>query len=335
MGSAFDRFSGSSPPSAGAAKGTSFAELRRRYIAETQSAAGPEYAVEQEQGEVVAKNPSQDLRARFSGEKLSLERAEDKSGWSFSMSLTHFGRERAFEKAKKSTPSGEDNRVSYARNGTLTEWYLNGPLGIEQGFDVRTRPKGAGPLVLRLEYEGDLTAHAAEDGSQVVFHDKDGRVALGYSDVYALDATGRSLPSKVRAAEGVLEIEVDDRGAKYPVVVDPLLWSFQAKIVPPDQPTFFGMIVSLSGTRVAIAAAPDSYAVYLFTGSGPSWAFQAKINVLDIAGAQTPAEVNRARWPDTDYRHAVRLSARDSLRRGAGLVLQRHRLGTPGTTFCE
>ena len=50
------------------------------------------------------------------------------------------------------------NRVSYA-HGALTEWYANGPLGIEQGFDVAARPAAAaGPLTLSLALSGNLAA---------------------------------------------------------------------------------------------------------------------------------------------------------------------------------
>ena len=36
-------------------------------------------------------------------------------------------------------PKADANRVSYQRAG-LTEWYANGPLGLEQGFTIPRRP---------------------------------------------------------------------------------------------------------------------------------------------------------------------------------------------------
>ena len=36
-------------------------------------------------------------------------------------------------------PRAQANRVSYARAG-LSEWYVNGPLGLEQGFTIPRAP---------------------------------------------------------------------------------------------------------------------------------------------------------------------------------------------------
>src|SRR5215469_4242505 len=48
------------------------------------------------------------------------------------------------------------DEVVYAHAG-VSEWYANGPLGLEQGFTVRTAPasRHAGPLTLELRLSGD------------------------------------------------------------------------------------------------------------------------------------------------------------------------------------
>src|SRR5579863_1570157 len=55
------------------------------------------------------------------------------------------------------------NRVEYRRAG-ITEWYLNGPLGLEQGFTVEQPEKNSsGPLTVALALDGNMTAKVIED----------------------------------------------------------------------------------------------------------------------------------------------------------------------------
>src|SRR5437899_3792333 len=51
--------------------------------------------------------------------------------------------------ATSEAPSVSANRVTY-RRGTLSEWYLNGPLGLEQGFTVARAPAAHGRTTLTL-----------------------------------------------------------------------------------------------------------------------------------------------------------------------------------------
>jgi hypothetical protein len=57
------------------------------------------------------------------------------------------------------TPDASGNRVEYHR-GALTEWYVNGPLGLEQGFTLAQPPGGrtANPLTLAFALSGQLSA---------------------------------------------------------------------------------------------------------------------------------------------------------------------------------
>ena len=54
-------------------------------------------------------------------------------------------------------PTARANRVSY-RRGPLTEWYANGPLGLEQGFTLKAPSdrRRSGPLTLALSLSGSL-----------------------------------------------------------------------------------------------------------------------------------------------------------------------------------
>ena len=54
-------------------------------------------------------------------------------------------------------PQTQSNRVDMHREG-LEEWYMNGPLGVEQGFVLREAPTCPGPKTIRLAVDGDLMA---------------------------------------------------------------------------------------------------------------------------------------------------------------------------------
>ena len=49
-----------------------------------------------------------------------------------SLRLRATGYGRSLEPVAAAAPAAHANRVSY-RRGSLTEWYTNGPLGLEQG----------------------------------------------------------------------------------------------------------------------------------------------------------------------------------------------------------
>ncbi len=135
------------------------------------------------------------------------------------MTLSAYGYASSHQVVGFARPRASANRVSYA-HGALTEWYANGPLGIEQGFDVATRPgAGTGTLTLSLALSGDLAA-GLRDGSVLLT----GRgVALRYGGLVATDERGRVLHSWLGVAKGHVLIHIADRGATYPLRIDPLM----------------------------------------------------------------------------------------------------------------
>jgi hypothetical protein len=55
------------------------------------------------------------------------------------MALRGYGYGGALLSMSAAAPEASANRVEYRRR-TLTEWYLNGPIGMGQGFKVAKRP---------------------------------------------------------------------------------------------------------------------------------------------------------------------------------------------------
>jgi len=124
--------------------------------------------------------------------------------------------------ALAAVPAGEvvheDARVEIRRPG-LVEWFVNSDAGLEQGFTLDVRPEGVDGLALELALAG---ASASAQGEDLVFATKGRR--LRYGALHVVDATGRVLPARFAPASARrVRIEVDDAGALYPVVVDPLL----------------------------------------------------------------------------------------------------------------
>ena len=113
------------------------------------------------------------------------------------------------------------NRVSLDRRG-LTEWYAAGPLGIEQGFTLARRPAGeGGPVMLALRLAGEVRARQASSGTVLLTRPGAAGAALrsALGDRRARAAAPRDASSARRQARD----PVRDRGASYPLVIDPLI----------------------------------------------------------------------------------------------------------------
>ena len=111
------------------------------------------------------------------------------------------------------------HRVEIRRPG-IVEWYLNSAEGLEQGFTLAERPAGEGALVLEVAVAG---AQASLHGDAVVLDTTADR-RLRYGELLAIDARGTAVPARFAlSAPDRLRIVVDDAGAVYPLVIDPLL----------------------------------------------------------------------------------------------------------------
>jgi len=131
----------------------------------------------------------------------------------------------------------DGNRVEYRRDG-ITEWYINDDRGLEQGFTIDTPPaspdgraSGEG-LILEMSLDTDLIPLLSTDAQAIEFTlPGDNVVLLRYAELYVTDATGRELPAHFSLSDGgkvigeSIRIVIDDSGATYPLIVDPLVTS--------------------------------------------------------------------------------------------------------------
>ena len=162
-------------------------------------------------------NPANNFSAEFRPEGFCLSAGAD----DWRMSLREVGYGAAAQTLPAAQLSAHDNRVDYDY-GLIDEWYVNGPLGLQQGFTVRQRPtagsaSGGAPLTVTLGLEGDLHARASAAGDALTLTRPDGSTALSYGGLTAYDATGRVLTALLEVTsdggQEELLIHVADAGA--------------------------------------------------------------------------------------------------------------------------
>ncbi|HXB63599.1 MAG TPA: hypothetical protein VNV42_01870 [Solirubrobacteraceae bacterium] len=219
-----------------------------------------------------AHNPAQQLRVAFSRRGVTVASGEARLG----MALTAYGYASALMPlASTIAPRASGNRVNYRRR-SLTEWYVNGPLGLEQGFDVTARPtSGRGPLTLSLAISGNLSSRLQHDSVFLTGR----RVALRYDGLLVTDARGHTLRSWLQLLRGHVLIRIDDRGAAYPLRIDPFIQQAELSASNGAEGDQLGYSIAVSGSTI-VAGAPfhkvgtNLYqgAAYVFTPRSGKWA---------------------------------------------------------------
>ena len=163
-----------------------------------------------------ARNHNQNWLIRFDGHGFSVQ--PDEEVWNWGLELTSYGFDRA-ERALdgKATITVDKNRVSYAWDDTVEEWFVNDTRGLEHGFTINRRPDGEGErLQIQFAVRGGLRAEAVDDHA-VRFVNEAGESVINYTGFKVWDADGRALPALlVVPRRNQVRFIVDDRGAKYP-----------------------------------------------------------------------------------------------------------------------
>jgi hypothetical protein len=174
-------------------------------------------------------------------------------------------------------PLARRNRTLYRRWST-TEWYANGPFGVEQGFTVDRRPAGARSARLTLSFRLSGSLVARHVGSRIeLARTAHGPALLTYGDVRATDARGRALAARLDLKGKRVFLRVDDTAARYPVTIDPFIEQ-GSKLTEPGA-GYFGLSLALSSDgNTGIVGVPNDHgingALYVFTRSGSTWTQQ-------------------------------------------------------------
>jgi IPT/TIG domain/FG-GAP repeat len=222
-------------------------------------------------------NHAQHLRALFGREGVKLQSGAVEE----QLRLRAVGYGRSLTAVGDPVPRVESNRVVFARTG-LTEWYANGPLGLEQGFTIARAPSTyhTGALTLSMALSGNARAELISSGRGVKLSHAGS--SLRYAGLLAEDSRGRGLHTWLELNAGKLLLRVDVRGARYPLRIDPLVQ--QAKLQGSGEVGNgrFARSVALSayGNTALIGGPRDSGnrgTVWVFTRSGSTWTQQAKL----------------------------------------------------------
>ncbi len=241
-----------------------------------------------------------------------------------SLRLGAVGRSGSLVRVGVAAPTASGNRVTY-RRGSVEEWYLNGALGLEQGFTLSRRPAGAGSLTLAVRASGPLQPRRS--GAEVVFAGADGTAVARYGGLFAVDAAGTTLPTRLELAGRTLLLRVDDAGALYPLTVDPFI-QLGDKLTGGGETGSgqFGVSVALSadGSTALIGGYRDDGskgAAWIFTRSGAGWSQQG--GKLTGSGATGNAQFGGSVALSADGKTALVGGFLDAGGKGAGWVFTR------------
>jgi hypothetical protein len=217
---------------------------------------------------LTAFSPGQRVHAQFSRSGVVV----DSHGGEVGMRLGAVGYGERRTSVAAVAPTATANRVNYAHPG-ITEWYANGPLGLEQGFTVLRPPAGrqTGPLTLSIAISGAARAPLAPDAQSVLLGH-----GLRYGGLGATDARGRMLPSKLAVRGGLLLLSVDIRSARYPLRIDPFIQKGE-KVTGAEESgkAEFGLSIAISADgSTALVGGPEEGAAWVFTRSGSTWTQQ-------------------------------------------------------------
>ncbi|MDO8672411.1 MAG: FG-GAP repeat protein [Dehalococcoidia bacterium] len=239
--------------------------------------------------------------------------AAAEQAWTWGLALAGYGYESDMRPVPAATMSSGDNRLTYSRSDgsaapLLDEWYVNEERGLEQGFTLYQAPEVGGlyrsgqMVALDLRLRGDLVPTLIGNGGtgagqSIDFLAAGGGAGLRYGELQVEDATGRRLPSSLAfvslaGPDGqAIRILVDDAGAVYPLIVDPLVTTLMKKLLASDGAASdnFGWSVAIDGDTIVVGAHGKSGgqgAAYVFARDwlgANNWGEMKKLTASDGA----------------------------------------------------
>lgn len=223
-------------------------------------------------------NPQHQMKAEFKREGVSLKIRDSE----IDMELISFGRGDKLNKILPVNPQIDGVKLSY-QHEQVKHWFINSPMGLEQGFTVNKKLKGEGELAVKLKFDSLLRAQLKKQQLQFVNHH--GKTKLNYGQLVAFDSRGKSLVSRMQLASNELTITVDDEAAVYPIIIDPM-FSAETFLTASDGLTL-GYSVSISGDTLVVGRSTTlTGSVYVYQrnfGGKNNWGEVAKLTANDGA----------------------------------------------------
>ena len=134
-------------------------------------------------------------------------------------------------------------------------------------------------LRLALRVAEGLDPQVDGDGRTLRLQDRSGQTLLRYTDLSAVDADGRAAASKDAACRGGLVLWVDDRGARYPLTIDPLFIWRQGRASSPPRPAASCGLARIWRCRAirSSSAMPGTRRLFVYVHSGGTWTLQTEL----------------------------------------------------------
>ena len=257
-----------------------------------------------------ARNPGQQWTTKFDGRGFVAEPRDGAWQWGLELKSYGFGEN---QRAIDGTPAvkAEGQRLTYQWDAAVQEWWVNDARGLEHGFTIAERPSEPfilhpSSLSLLLTARGTLHPRVSADAQSVLFADASGATVLNYTGLKVWDADGKVLASHFAPAEGGVRLLVEERGARYPLTIDPI--AQQAYLKPAaigitQEYDHFGWSVAVSGDTVVVGAnledssatgvngTPDESATwagaaYVFVRSAGVWTQEAYLKSSTVGSTQ-------------------------------------------------
>ena len=248
----------------------------------------------EEDGTVTASNSANNFKVLVQDTEIEVTSLDQETrDWQVELSLTAIGRDGNMVPVESALAEPDGNKLELDR-GTVIEWYENDERGLKQSFSIEVKPAEQNselPLGLEMAILSDLRARVINDDQGVLFATNEGRVILKYEELKVWDATDKELSAYLGLDDDIQTIFVDDSDADYPITIDPLLYTEEAKLTASDglAGDMFGFSVDIYGDTAVVSAKGDDTlgsvagSAYIFERTGTSWTEQVEIFGSDTA----------------------------------------------------
>ncbi|HEY2515978.1 MAG TPA: FG-GAP repeat protein, partial [Polyangiaceae bacterium] len=263
------------------------AALRMAMLRERQVAPGYEFA-EAAAGSLHSRGGALDVSTEADGVHVAVPANAELS---LSVATTSVGRADGSPGSQRVLGRhAEGQELVLTRERGVEERFLSGPLGVEQSFTLAEPPEGTGAIAIRVGFDGLLPELVPGATDRVALKDARGHQRAWYTDLVAVDASGRALKASMAVVGREVTLTVNDEGANYPVRVDPLVWTLESEVSSSDGAAsdWFGWSVAINGSLAVIGAPSHAVsskaaagAAYVFARSGSAWSQQAELTASD------------------------------------------------------
>lgn len=283
-------------------------------------------------GQWAAANDAQQFRVLLSAAGVRVVPLAGASPqWDWSLSFVRAGRPHEFRPADAgrprdhipadaAPPRASGDRIELGR-GSLVEWFLNGPKGLEHGLRLAAAED---PDRTRVEFAlgGRLTPKVSDDGRTIEFRDGAGAPVLVYCELRGLDGDGRDVEVRWErderrgGASGGLRLEIEGAEHAFPITVMGLLVTPKGSTGSgtPPEPAGRGPFSALAAPANDLCPGAE-----VIPGNGPFPYLSGAYDITDATATGDPplpscqANVSRSIWfrfaPSTSGSYTLSLCA--------------------------